>query len=49
MACLWCQQQFNEHTKEELVVCITWLQDKFHIICENHRKNKITENDKGES
>lgn len=26
MACLQCQKQFNQHSKEELEFCIDWIQ-----------------------
>ena len=38
MACLWCQKLFSEHNKEELVICIDWIQNQLHIISQNYVK-----------
>jgi hypothetical protein len=38
MACLWCQKSFNEHTRDELLICVVWIQNRMHEIAENYRK-----------
>jgi len=40
MTCLHCQKQFEIHSGKELIVCITWIQDKHYIRSEQLRKTE---------
>lgn len=37
MACLWCQKLFEDHTKEEIIICAKWIQEQLDNIAQNHR------------
>lgn len=38
MTCLFCQKPFKEHTHEELLICIDWIQNQVTHISENFRR-----------
>lgn len=38
MTCLWCQKLFEDHTKEEIIICVKWIQEQLDNIAQNHRR-----------